>query len=79
MYYVYVLKSKKDNKFYIGYSEDLVQRITQHNRGSVKSTRLRRPLELVYYEAYRSEKRARRQELFYKSGQGRRILDKRLK
>ncbi len=78
MYYVYVLKSKKDSRFYIGFSTDLKQRLKEHNEGKVKSTKSRRPLELVYYEAYKDENKARRQELFYKTGQGRRILKKRL-
>ena len=52
MYYVYLLKSLKDNGYYIGYSSDLVARFKEHSIGNVKSTKNRRPLELVYYEAY---------------------------
>jgi len=78
MFYVYVLKSEKDNKLYTGFSIDLKKRIEEHNKGKVKITKVRRPLTLVYYEAFLDEKAARRQELFYKTGQGRRILKKRL-
>ncbi|MFH0968990.1 MAG: GIY-YIG nuclease family protein [Patescibacteria group bacterium] len=52
MYYVYLLKSEKDNKFYIGYSSNLKLRIKEHEDGLVESTKHRRPLKLVYYEAY---------------------------
>ena len=52
MYYVYLLQSQKDKGFYIGYSSDLRLRLIEHQKGEVKSTRHRRPLELIYYEAY---------------------------
>ncbi|HAI74222.1 MAG TPA: excinuclease ABC subunit C [Candidatus Moranbacteria bacterium] len=79
MYYVYVLYSQKDRKLYIGYSADLKTRIKQHLKGSVKITKNRLPLLLIYYEAFINEKAAREQELFYKTGQGRRVLKNRLK
>lgn len=78
MYYVYILYNKKDNKFYIGYSADLKKRIEDHYNGKVEITKNRRPLKLVYYEAFIDNGAARRQELYYKTGQGRRILKKRL-
>ena len=62
MFYVYVLKSQKDGDCYVGSTKDLRQRIKQHNEGKVKSTKPRRPLKLVYYEAYDSEKDARLRE-----------------
>ena len=55
MYYVYVLKSLKDGKGYIGSTTDLRRRIVEHAEGEVKSTKPRRPLELVYYEALRTK------------------------
>lgn len=51
MYYTYVLKSEKDGKFYTGYSKDLKLRFEEYRKGRVESTKDRRPLELVYYEA----------------------------
>jgi putative endonuclease len=71
MFYVYVLKSKKDNKCYIGSTKDLKARIKLHNEGKVFSTKLRAPLVLVYYEAFLSEKDARIREQKLKNfGQG---------
>jgi len=55
MFFVYILKSKKDNDLYIGCTNDLRERFKKHNLGLVPSTRLRLPFELVYYEAYRSK------------------------
>ena len=58
MYYVYTLRSKKDGNFYVGYTKDLAKRIEQHNKGIVESTRNRRPLGLIYYEACIEQKDA---------------------
>jgi len=63
MYYVYILKSLKDNKLYIGYSSDLKRRFIEHNSGQNKSTRDRIPFKLIYYEAYYSVNDARRREM----------------
>ncbi|MHB9019582.1 MAG: GIY-YIG nuclease family protein [Minisyncoccota bacterium] len=62
MFYVYILKSLKDNKLYIGSTSDLNRRYKEHNSGLVKSTKLRKPFKLVYYEAYLSEQDARHRE-----------------
>ena len=78
IYYVYILFSEKDKKFYIGYSSDLKNRALAHLNGKVMTTKNRLPLKLVYYEAFIDKKAARKQELFYKTGQGRRVLKKRL-
>jgi len=78
MYYVYVLHSLKDKKLYVGYSADLKKRISYHKKGAVAATKNRLPLEIVYYEAFKYEEDARKQELFYKTGQGRRVLKNRL-
>ena len=78
-YYTYVLYSLKDKKLYIGSTKDLKQRINQHNHGKVLSTKYRRPLKLIFYEAFNNYKDARRDELFYKSGHGREILKEKIK
>lgn len=62
MYYFYVLKSKKSDELYFGYTEDLKNRFAQHNSGKVLSTRLKTPLVLVYYEAYHSQSDAKHRE-----------------
>ena len=78
MFYIYVLKSTKDNKLYIGYTENLKVRFNQHNEGRVESTKNRRPLQLVYYEACLDKQKALNREKYFKTGFGRRFLKDRL-
>ena len=73
-YYVYVLKSLKDSRRYIGYTENFERRITEHNNGLVKSTRNRRPFELIYFEEFDNKTEALIREKFFKSGKGRKYL-----
>ena len=62
MYYVYVLKSiDEEESYYLGYSQNLVKRLASHNKGENTSTR-NRQWQLVYYEAYLTEKFARHRE-----------------
>src|SRR3989344_591904 len=70
MYYVYVLKSQLDNKLYIGYSANLKKRFKEHQNGKVKSTKPRRPFELIFYEAYKSKVDAKRREKYFKTDKG---------
>ncbi len=58
MFYMYVLKSKKDDSLYIGFAPDLRARFLKHTQGLVMSTKNLRPLSLIYYEAYKSKKDA---------------------
>lgn len=79
MYYVYILESLKDNRFYIGYTQNNpVTRLGKHNDGSVSSTKLRRPLKLIYFEAYLNQSDALGREKFLKSGSGHRFIKKQL-
>ena len=78
MHYTYILLSNKDRKFYVGYTPDLKQRVKKHNLGLVKSTKNRRPLELVYYEACLDKKSAIKREKYFKTGFGRRFLTERI-
>lgn len=64
--------------FYTGFTTDLRQRIRQHKTGGVESTRLRRPLQLVHYEAYLLEEDARRREKFLKTSDGKLFLRRQL-
>ncbi|KKQ06961.1 MAG: Excinuclease ABC C subunit domain protein [Candidatus Moranbacteria bacterium GW2011_GWE2_36_40] len=62
MHYLYILKSLKDHKLYIGYTVSIVARLKKHNEGKVLSTKCRRPLVVVYCEVYRTETEARDRE-----------------
>lgn len=74
MYYTYILKSQKDKKLYIGCSSDLKNRLKEHDRGEVKSTKQRRPLKLVFYEAFASKEDAQRRERYFKTDKGKSSL-----
>ena len=78
-YYVYVLFSLKDKKFYTGFTADLKDRLLRHSRGEVKSTKNRRPLKLIYYEYFINKGDAEAREVFLKSGFGRDQLKKALR
>jgi putative endonuclease len=79
MFYAYVLKSEKDGKLYYGYTKDLTQRFEQHKKGEVESTKHRRPLRLIYYEACCAQQDALKRERYFKTYRGRQFLSNRLK
>jgi putative endonuclease len=78
-YYVYVLKSNKDKKFYTGYTKNLKLRLEQHNKGRIDSTKNRQPLKLIYYEACLNQQDATHREKYLKTYLGKMFLKNRLK
>jgi putative endonuclease len=78
-YYVYILRSFKDAKFYIGYTTDLRKRLKEHHEGIVTSTKSRIPFELIFYEAYRNKYDAIRREKYLKTSKGKNTLKQMLK
>lgn len=78
-FYVYVLRSQKDSRFYIGYTNNLKRRLSQHARGEVTSTKNRRPFKLIHYEYFINDTDAKAREVFLKSGAGHNQLDNILK
>ena len=79
MYYTYMLQSKKDMKMYSGFTKDLKLRFEQHRKGLVESTKDRRPLELIYYEACLNSEDAKNRERYFKTYNGKRYIHRRLK
>lgn len=79
MYYVYVLKSEKDKKKYTGYTKNLKLRFELHQKGKVESTKDRRPLKLIYYEACLNQQDATHREKYLKSYHGAMFIKQRLK
>jgi putative endonuclease len=71
MYYVYILRNTETGKLYKGSTSDLQERLAEHNRGGVASTRSGRPWKAVYYEAFAVKSDALREEKFLKSGKSR--------
>lgn len=79
MHYVYVLLTEVDGRFYTGCTGDLRKRFQQHNDGKVSSTRDRKPLKLIYYEASLNEQDAFRREKYLKTTYGKRYIRVRCK
>ncbi|OGZ33723.1 MAG: excinuclease ABC subunit C [Candidatus Portnoybacteria bacterium RBG_19FT_COMBO_36_7] len=79
MHYVYVLRSLKDKELYVGRTEDLKERLLEHKKGRVESTKERRPLKFLYCEASNNIKDAVHREKYLKTAWGKRYLKHRLK
>ena len=74
---VYVLKSLKNGKRYVGSTElHPLERLKRHNYGTNQFTKRNGPFELVHEEIYSDKTEARKRERFLKTGVGRKYLDK---
>lgn len=73
-YCVYVLFSHTDNKLYIGYTENLECRLTEHSKGKSPATAPRRPFSFIFYEYHLSRHDAMRRETYFKTSAGKRAL-----
>jgi putative endonuclease len=79
MFYVYVLYSLKDKKLYIGFTQNLKKRFSEHQSKKVFSTKGRGPLKLIFFEGYVSQIDALRREKYFKTNKGKRTLKLMLK
>ena len=82
MYFVYILKSRKDRNLYTGFTTDLekrLNRLNRHNSGEVFSTKSRGPFELVYFEGCKNKSDALHREIYLKSSWGKRYIKNRIK
>ena len=76
MHYVYVLRSIRNNKRYVGYtSKQPEDRLHDHNTGSGVWTRQNGPFKLIYSESFSDKKTALKREKYLKTGAGRRLID----
>ena len=79
MYYVYCLRSLRAPRFrYVGFSEDLRQRLKDHNRGCNPSTAPFTPISLEGYIAFTLKSQALEFERYLKSRSGHAFAKKRL-
>ena len=77
MFHVYVLKSLKTSKRYVGMtSQSVEEKLREHNYSTGIWTRGHKPFKLVYSEAFSTKLVALRRERFFKTGDGRRVLDR---
>ena len=77
-YYVYILLLS-NRQLYTGLTTDLPRRLSEHDRGRVKSTAKRRPVGLIHAEAYAAESDARRRERFLKKTEGKQLLRRQIR
>jgi putative endonuclease len=76
MTFVYVLRSLKNKKRYIGSTRlKPEERLRQHHYGSNQWTSQNGPFELIHSEQFATYSEARKREFFLKSGVGRKFLD----
>jgi len=66
MYYLYILQSKKDNTYYIGYTADLDRRLAEHNAGKNRYTKGHLPYSVIYKEVFNSIKLVKEREKYIK-------------
>ena len=76
IYTVYVLKSLKNGKRYVGMtSKTVLERMDWHRWGLTAWTRQNGPFRFLYSEEYDTKARAMLREKYFKTGQGRRTLE----
>ncbi len=74
MMFVYVLKSEKEGRLYVGMTISVEKRLKEHNAGKTKSTKGYRPWKVVHTEEYPDRTTARKREKYLKSGYGKQWL-----
>ena len=73
---LYILKSKIKKRYYIGHTNDLNRRLTEHNSGQTKSTRPYKPWKLVYHKIYSNKTNATKAENFLKAKKSKIFIEK---
>jgi len=71
MFYVYIIKSEINDRYYIGSTNNIKRRIMEHNLGKSIYTRLSAPFKLCYFEKLKTLKDARKREYFIKKKKSR--------
>ncbi len=77
-YFVYVLKSGVAKKSYVGYTNNVNRRLSQHNAGSCAYTKKYKPWHIVHTDEFDRELNAIQREKYLKSASGRRLVLKKL-
>ena len=74
MFFVYVLRSEIDGRFYVGMTNNILRRLGQHNNGYNRSTKTHRPWVLFFSESFSTRPEARKREVYLKSGIGKEYI-----
>jgi putative endonuclease len=79
-YYVYILRSLKNKRFYTGYTDNIIRRVIEHNsKKGGKYTSINAPYKLIFFEGYLNKKDALNAEKFFKTGYGKEVLKQKIK
>ncbi len=74
MWFVYVVRSEVDGRFYVGMTQNVEKRIKEHNLGKAKSTKGYTPWTLFFFEEIGSRTDAREREKYLKGGSGKEYI-----
>ena len=74
IYFTYALKSLEKNFIYIGITDNPEKRLSQHNKGQVKSTKFYKSFKMIFKQRFSSRIEARKREKYLKSGCGKEYL-----
>ena len=75
MFYTYILYSEKLDKYYIGYTENVEERLEKHNRPHSGFTGRGIPWKLVYSEKFDSKSESMKREKEIKSWKNRKLVE----
>ena len=75
-YYLYVLQSESNGRYYVGHTRDLEERLRRHRHGRSQSTKLRGPFKIVYVEKYGSRSGAAKREVAIKAKKSRLYIER---
>ncbi len=70
VFFIYILRSQKTRKYYIGCTNNLKKRVKQHNQGQNISTMRDQPWQLIRYKTSNSQEEAYKCEKLIKSYKG---------
>jgi len=78
MHYVYITQSKVDKSHYVGSTTNPEQRLYDHNEGSVRYTKSKRPWDMIWFCAFTNKEKALEFEKYLKHGSGHAFAKKHL-
>jgi len=76
MFWIYILQSEKNGRYYIGSTNNIERRLSEHNSGKTRSLKFIRPLKLVFKKPYESESEVKLMERKLKKYKSREIIDR---
>lgn len=76
MYYIYILRSSKNNKYYVGCTNNVTRRVKEHNKGLSKYTKIDKPWVLTHKEEYKTLGEARKREKQIKAWKKREAIER---